>query len=107
MVDLRHPDLRASVGLLNYVDPDEHRTGMVLAPDLLNGAYDRGALKRASEVLKAAVADQGTTDAELKGVLNRQSAKMWGAEFDRAFTPREFLSELSAAIDAYLATAKP
>lgn len=107
MVDLRQPALRAAVDLLNSVDPDQTRTRMVLAPDLLNGAYDLGALKQASAVLKAAVADPAITDAELKGVLNRQSAKMWGAEFHRAFTPREFLSELSAAIDAYVATAKP
>jgi len=83
--------------LLNYAEPDAAQTGMVMASDLMAGFVSRDWLEAGLENLHAVLADGSLTTADLKGPLNRASAKMWGFEYNRRFTPREFLEELRDA----------
>jgi hypothetical protein len=88
--------------LINYADPDDARTGMVLAPDLTTGRVDPAFLAFALRSLGEVLADETVSTADLKGALNRASAGTWGMDYDRAFTPREFLEALRTAIEAHL-----
>lgn len=102
MIDLHSPAVTEAAALLNAVEPDETRKRMILAPDLLAGVIDAPRMAEASALLATIIADDAITNAEIKGLLNRVSARTWGVDYDRAFKPREFLAELIAAIDAYL-----
>ena len=88
--------------LINYVDPDEARTGMVMAEDLMAHVVSREHLRAALANLREVLADRTVTTADLKGHLNRASGRTWGMEYDRRFTPREFLEALAGAIETYL-----
>jgi hypothetical protein len=88
--------------LIHYADPDESRTGMVLATDLMEGRVEPAFLELALRKLEGALADSAVTTADLKGALNRASDGTWGMEYDRIFTPREFLEALRGAVEAYL-----
>ena len=90
------------VDLINYAEPDHERTGMILAPDLVPGAVDRAFLEFAASHLERVLADEAVSAGDLKGALNRASCKTWGIEYDRRFTPREFLQALRMAIQNHL-----
>ncbi|HYD26093.1 hypothetical protein [Brevundimonas sp.] len=91
-----------AIDLINYVDPDEARTGMVMSEDLMAHVVSREHLRMALANLREVLADQAVTNADLKGRLNRASGRTWGGEYDRVFSPREFLETLAAAVEAYL-----
>ena len=100
---LDNETLRFAVDLINYADPDPTGMHMVLADDLLQPwQHDRANLQRALQVLTE-VLDSGTfSGGELKGLLNRASAKTWGFEYSRSFTSAEFVAELKLALENYL-----
>ncbi|MFN3559052.1 MAG: hypothetical protein ACK4UQ_07165 [Brevundimonas sp.] len=100
MIDLHSLAVTEAASLLNAVEPDATRKRMVLAPDLVGGVVGKQHLAEAAALLAKIIADEAITNAELKGLLNRVSARTWGVEYDRTFKPREFLAELIAAIDA-------
>lgn len=93
--------LLSAVDLINYADPDEGGVRMVLADDLLV-RRDRPTLLRTLQTLTEALDDESISNGEWKGLLNRASAKTWGSEYSRVFTPREFLDELKQALENYL-----
>ncbi len=98
--------VKQAVDLINYADPDSSGQHIVLADDLLAGAFgpspNLSRFRQSAEALAEILADESISNADLKGLLNRASAKMWGAEYERRFTPREFLEELKAAIEKYV-----
>ena len=102
MARLDDPLLKWAVFLLNNADPDETKLRMVLADDLMAHQGDRASLEQAAEKLAALREDETISNGEIKGLLNRASAKMWGSEYDRVFKPREFVSELERAVRDYL-----
>ena len=99
---LENPVLKSAVDLLNYADPDETGLRMVMADDLMLHAGNRAGLERSIDILNATTADGSISNADIKGLLNRASGKMWGAEYSRTFEPREFLAELAIALKDYL-----
>jgi hypothetical protein len=73
-----------------------------MAEDLMAHVVSRERLQAALANLREVLADRTVTNGDLKGPLNRASGRTWGGEYDRVFTPREFLEALAAAIEGYL-----
>ena len=88
--------------LIDFAEPDEDHTRMVLAPDLMLGFVNRPFLELAARHLDEVLADETVSTADLKGALNRASGGTWGVEYHCAFTPREFLEALKTAIETHL-----
>ncbi len=103
MVRLSDKYLLLAVDLINVADPDEAGTGMRIADDLMKARYgDDSALPICLQRLDGLLADTNVSSAELKGLLNRASNKTWGIQYDRAFTPRQFLEALRTALEEYI-----
>lgn len=95
-------DLNWALDLLNYADPDPSGQRIVLADDLIEHHADRASLEQAANQLAALRLNETVSNADIKGLLNRVSAKTWGMEYDRRFEPREFVEELERAVRDYL-----
>jgi len=104
MASLGDPEFLFAVDLLNNAEPDETRVAVRLADDLMraNVFADRRQLAGCLAKLHEVLADETLSSAELKGVLNRASGSAWGFEYDRKFTPRQFLEALGGALEDYL-----
>ena len=104
MTHLNDPHLLFAVSLINVADPDKATNGMRFADDLMDATElsDHPELPICLQKLEVLLADPAISSAELKGLLNRASAKTWGIEYDRAFTPKEFLEALTAALREYI-----
>ena len=103
MVRLSDKYLLQAVDLINAADPDEAGTGMRIADDLMKARDgDDSALPICLQRLDGLLADTNVSTAELKGLLNRASNKTWGIQYDRAFSPRQFLEALRAALEEYI-----
>jgi hypothetical protein len=109
MVRLNDQYLLLAVDLINMADPDEAGTGMRIADDLMKARFfaDDSALPICLQRLNGLLADSNVSSAELKGLLNRASAKTWGIQYDRAFTPRQFLEALRTALEEYIRRHRP
>ena len=95
--------LLLAVDLINAADPDKAGAGMSLADDLMKSlGMDDDALPICLQRLEGLLADTSVSSAELKGLLNRASNKTWGIQYDRTFTPREFLEALRNALEDYI-----
>ena len=103
MVHLSDKYLLLAVDLINVVDPDEAGMGMRIADDLMKARYgDDSALPICLERLESLLADTNVSSAELKGLLNRASNKTWSIQYDRAFSPRQFLEALRTALAKHI-----
>jgi hypothetical protein len=103
MVRLSDRYLRLAVDLINVADPDEAGTGMRIADDLMKARYgDHSALPTCLQRLDGLLSDTNVSSAELRGLLNRASNKTWGIQYDRAFSPRQFLEALRTALEEYI-----
>jgi hypothetical protein len=104
MVRLSDEYLLLAVDLINVADPDEAGTGMRIADDLMKAGFfaDDSALPICLQRLDDLLSDTNVSSAELKGLLNRASNKTWGIQYDRAFTPRQFLEALRTALEEYI-----
>lgn len=104
MVRLSDQYLLLAVDLINMADPDEAGTGMRIADDLMKARFsaDESSLPICHQRLNGLLADPDVSSAELKGLLNRASAKTWRMQYDRPFTPRQFLEALRTALQEYI-----
>jgi hypothetical protein len=104
MTRLSDPHLLLAVSLVNMADPDKAPNGMRIADNLMKSSFpsDHTELPMCLERLNGLLADPNISSGELKGLLNRASGKTWGIQYDRTFTPREFLEALRTALEEYL-----
>lgn len=104
MVRLTDPHLLFAVSLINMADPDNSANGMRIADDLMEASVltDHSEIPVGIQKLTELLADPNVSSGDMKGLLNRASAKTWGIEYDRAFTPRDFLEALKSALEDYV-----
>ncbi len=87
--------------ILHALDPVEGGTSVVIAPDLLPRDFPRAGLTEAGEFLDRLLADPDVSNADLKGLLNRETSSSWSMEFSfgaDAKAARRFLEALRQAI---------
>jgi hypothetical protein len=87
--------------LLRCMDPVEDGARVAIADDLLRPDFPKSGFREAVEFLDSLLADPAVSNADLKGLLNRETSSMWAAElgFDSmAMGARRCLEALREAI---------
>jgi hypothetical protein len=100
MGDVLHPP-RALSELLGCLDAVEEGTTIAIATDLLNSNFPDSGFKEAADFLDRLLADPTVSNADLKGLLNRETSSAWAMElgFDpSARGARRCLEALRGAI---------
>jgi hypothetical protein len=85
------------------LDPANDGAEVVIAEDSLSehSWIGRSELTQCRSYLDALLADKMTSNADLKGMLNRNTGRAWGVEFDfgvNANAARRFLEALQRAL---------
>jgi len=92
--------------ILHSLDPIDEGTSVAIARDLLGRSFPKAGFKEANEFLKQLLADPDVSNADLKGLLNRETSSSWSMEFGfgaDAKAARRFLEALQQAIGRELA----
>ena len=92
--------------ILRCIDPADDGTSIVIAHDLLDPDFPQAGFKEASAYLTQLLADPEISNADLKGLLNRETSSAWSMEFGfgaDARAARRYLEALQQTIARELA----
>jgi hypothetical protein len=92
--------------IFRCLDPADDGTSIVIAHDLLDPDFPQTGFKEASAYLAQLLADPEIPNADLKGLLNRETSCAWSLEFGfgaDAKAARRYLEALQQAIARELA----
>lgn len=101
----KRPPAALSV-ILQCLDPVDDGTSIAIAHDLLGPDFPQSGLKEASSFLTQLLTDPEVSNADLKGLLNRETSSTWSMEFGfgaDAKAARRYLEVLQEAIARELA----
>ena len=90
--------------LLSCADPAGDDAGLVIAADLLRPDFPKSGFREATDFIDGVLADPAVSNADLKGLLNRETSSAWSLDLGfagNAKAARRCLEAFRAAIVQY------